>query len=132
MSRNRAVSCSLSLFTVLSPPSLHAQITVKALGIGKHVVVEAPAGINQNETLRKVKAALYYPSLISSGLDTNKIFLKLLSLGKKVMDLPRESLNPPSNAEGSLPSLISISPSAFRITEKHGTAPWKQYQDFFV
>ena len=63
----------MDLILVLSPPSLHAQITVKALGIGKHVVVEAPAGINQNETLRKVKAALYYPSLISSGLSKNEI-----------------------------------------------------------
>jgi len=55
----------VDLILVLSPPSLHAQITVKALGIGKHVAVEPPAGINQSETLRKVKAALYYPSLLS-------------------------------------------------------------------
>jgi len=55
----------VDLILVLSPPSLHSQITVKALGIGKHVAVESPAGISQSETLRKVKAALYYPSLIS-------------------------------------------------------------------
>jgi len=74
----------VDLILVLSPPSLHAQITVKALGIGKHVVVEAPAGINQNETLRKVKAALYYPSLISSvgyGLRFLPAFVRL----KKVL-----------------------------------------------
>ena len=29
------------------------------------MAVEPPAGINQSETLRKVKAALYYPSLLS-------------------------------------------------------------------
>ena len=35
------------------------------LGIGKHVAVPPPAGISQNETLRMVQAAQYYPSLIS-------------------------------------------------------------------
>ena len=56
---------AVDLILVLSPPALHSQIAVKALGIGKHVVVQSPAGISQNETLRKVQAAQYYPSLIS-------------------------------------------------------------------
>ncbi|XP_012344765.1 glucose-fructose oxidoreductase domain-containing protein 1 isoform X4 [Apis florea] len=45
--------------------SLHAQIAVKALGIGKHVVCDKPAGLSQSEALKMVRAAQYYPSLIS-------------------------------------------------------------------
>lgn len=55
----------VDLILVLCPPSHHSQIAVKALGIGKHVAVPPPAGISQNETLRMVQAAQYYPSLIS-------------------------------------------------------------------
>jgi len=46
-------------------PSLHSQIAVKALGIGKHVVCDKPAGLSQSEALKMVRAAQYYPSLIS-------------------------------------------------------------------
>nr|CAD7432503.1 unnamed protein product [Timema monikensis] len=46
-------------------PNLHAQIAVKALGIGKHVLCDKPAGLCQSEALKMVKASQYYPSLIS-------------------------------------------------------------------
>ena len=44
------------------------------------MAVEPPAGISQSETLRKVKAALYYPSLISIvvyGLRFLPVFTRL-------------------------------------------------------
>ncbi|XP_056641736.1 glucose-fructose oxidoreductase domain-containing protein 1 [Diorhabda carinulata] len=55
----------VDLIFVLCPPNLHAQISVKALGIGKHVVCDKPAGLNQSDALKMVGAGQYYPSLIS-------------------------------------------------------------------
>ncbi|XP_018331882.1 glucose-fructose oxidoreductase domain-containing protein 1 [Agrilus planipennis] len=55
----------VDLIFVLCAPFLHAQISVKALGIGKHVVCDRPAGLSQSDALRMVKAGQYYPSLIS-------------------------------------------------------------------
>lgn len=55
----------VDLIFIMCCPSLHAQIAVKALGIGKHVVCDKPAGLSQSEALKMVKAAQYYPSLIS-------------------------------------------------------------------
>ena len=43
------------------PPSHHSQIAVKALGIGKHVAVQSPGGLSQEESMRMVQAAQYYP-----------------------------------------------------------------------
>ena len=55
----------VDLIFIMCSPNLHAQIAVKALGIGKHVVCDKPAGLCQNDALKMVKAAQYYPSLIS-------------------------------------------------------------------
>ncbi|KAK6624449.1 hypothetical protein RUM44_011308 [Polyplax serrata] len=55
----------VDLVFVMCSPNLHAQISVKALGIGKHVLCDKPAGLCQNEALKMVHAAQYYPSLIS-------------------------------------------------------------------
>lgn len=55
----------VDLILILCPPFHHSQIAVKALGIGKHVCVQSPGGLNQNETLRMVQAAQYYPTLNS-------------------------------------------------------------------
>lgn len=55
----------VDLIFVLCAPVLHAQIAVKALGIGKHVVCDKPAGLSQPESLKMVCAGQYYPSLIS-------------------------------------------------------------------
>ncbi|XP_014679277.1 PREDICTED: glucose-fructose oxidoreductase domain-containing protein 1-like isoform X2 [Priapulus caudatus] len=49
----------------MCPPQLHGQIAVKALGIGKHVLCDRPAGLCQSSVLKMVNAAQYYPSLIS-------------------------------------------------------------------
>ncbi|XP_012259995.2 glucose-fructose oxidoreductase domain-containing protein 2 [Athalia rosae] len=55
----------VDLIFIMCSPNLHAQIAVKALGIGKHVVCDKPAGLSQQEALKMVRAAQYYPSLIS-------------------------------------------------------------------
>uniref|UniRef100_A0A1B6C5N4 Gfo/Idh/MocA-like oxidoreductase N-terminal domain-containing protein n=1 Tax=Clastoptera arizonana TaxID=38151 RepID=A0A1B6C5N4_9HEMI len=55
----------VDLIFIICSPNLHAQIAVKALGIGKHVLCDKPAGLCQNEALKMVRAAQYYPSLIS-------------------------------------------------------------------
>jgi predicted dehydrogenase len=55
----------VDLIIIMCPPLLHAQIAVKALGIGKHVLCDKPGGLSQSETLKMVHAAQYYPSLIS-------------------------------------------------------------------
>jgi len=55
----------VGLVVVLCPPSLHSQIAVKALGIGKHVLCGVPGGLSQGECLRMVQAAQYYPTLMA-------------------------------------------------------------------
>ena len=55
----------VGLVVIFCPPSLHSQIAVKALGIGKHVLSGVPGGLNQGECLRMVQAAQYYPSLMA-------------------------------------------------------------------
>ncbi|KAG8243684.1 Glucose-fructose oxidoreductase domain-containing protein 2 [Homalodisca vitripennis] len=55
----------VDLIFIISSPNLHAQIAVKALGIGKHVLCDKPAGLCQSEALKMVRASQYYPSLIS-------------------------------------------------------------------
>lgn len=51
---------------IFCPPSLHSQIAVKALGIGKHVLCGVPGGLDQAEGLRMVQAAQYYPNLMAT------------------------------------------------------------------
>lgn len=55
----------VDLIFVLCSPNLHAQISVKALGIGKHIVCDKPAGLSQSDALKMVRACQYYPTLIS-------------------------------------------------------------------
>lgn len=55
----------VDLIFIICSPNLHAQIAVKALGIGKHVLCDKPTGLCQGEALKMVRASQYYPSLIS-------------------------------------------------------------------
>lgn len=50
---------------IICPPYLHSEISVKALGIGKHVVCDNPFGLNQKDASKMVRASQYYPALIS-------------------------------------------------------------------
>lgn len=55
----------VDLIFIMCSPNLHSQIAVKALGIGKHVLCDKPAGLCQGDALKMVRACQYYPSLIS-------------------------------------------------------------------
>lgn len=55
----------VDLVFIICPPFLHAQISVKALGIGKHVVCDKPMGLGQLNALKMVRASQYYPTLIA-------------------------------------------------------------------
>ncbi|TDG45127.1 hypothetical protein AWZ03_008465 [Drosophila navojoa] len=55
----------VDLVFIVCQPFLHAEISVKALGIGKHVVCDKPAGLHQSDSMKMVRAAQYYPTLIS-------------------------------------------------------------------
>lgn len=55
----------VDLIFIICAPYLHSQISVKALGIGKHVVCDKPMGLGQADALKMVRGSQYYPSLIS-------------------------------------------------------------------
>lgn len=55
----------VDMIFVLCQPYLHPQISVKALGIGKHVLCERPIGISVADAQKMVRASEYYPSLIA-------------------------------------------------------------------
>lgn len=55
----------VDLIFITSPPFLHSQISVKALGIGKHVICDKPMGLGQADALKMVRGAQYYPQLKS-------------------------------------------------------------------
>ena len=55
----------VDLVCIYSPPFLQSEIAVKTLGIGKNVLCERPAGLSCEDTDKMLKAAKYYPSLIS-------------------------------------------------------------------
>lgn len=74
----------VDLVCIICPPHLHSQIAVKALGIGKHVLCDRPAGLCQTEVLKMVNAAQYYPSLISIIFHTLR-FLPAFTQMKKVV-----------------------------------------------
>lgn len=68
-STNRAddllLKSEVGFVVIACTPHLQSPIAVKALGIGKHVIASWPAGTSQLEVLKMVKAATYYPSLLS-------------------------------------------------------------------
>ena len=55
----------VDLVCVFCPPHLRADVTVKALLIGKNVMCEAPAGLDKMDAQRMVDASQYYPKLLS-------------------------------------------------------------------
>lgn len=55
----------VDLVCVLCPPHVRAEVAVKALSIGKHVLCDSPAGLSREEAVRMVHAAQYYPKLLS-------------------------------------------------------------------
>lgn len=82
----------VDLVFITCPPHLHSQISVKALGIGKHVVCERPMGLNQVDALKMVRGSQYYPliSLVNYSLRFLPAFIEMKRL------LNEKSLGSPS------------------------------------
>lgn len=55
----------VDLVFIICQPFLHSEISVKALGIGKHVVCDKPMGLSQADAVKMVRASQYYPTLIT-------------------------------------------------------------------
>lgn len=76
----------VDMVIILCPPSLHSQIAVKALGIGKHVLCGVPGGLDQAECLRMVQAAQYYPNLMASVAYCLRFLPSMMVLRRMVRD----------------------------------------------
>lgn len=74
----------VDLVFINCPPFLHSQISVKALGIGKHVVCDKPMGLGQADALKMVRGAQYYPMLITL-INHSLRFLPAFSQMKKAL-----------------------------------------------
>ena len=73
----------VDLVFIHCPPHLQSPIAVKALGIGKNVICGTPAGPSQVDALKMVRAAEYYPALMSlmcNGLRFLPCFVKMRQL----------------------------------------------------
>ena len=73
----------VDLVFVHCAPHQQSPVAVKALGIGKNVICGTPSGPGQLEALRMVRAAEYYPSLmslVSHGLRFLPCFVKMKQL----------------------------------------------------
>ncbi|XP_070574782.1 glucose-fructose oxidoreductase domain-containing protein 2-like [Ptychodera flava] len=74
---------NVDLVCISNPPIMHSQVAAKALGIGKHVLCEKPAGLNELDAFKMVNAARYYPTLMSimgHGLRFLPAFTKMKAL----------------------------------------------------
>lgn len=73
----------VEMVIITDRPSIHSQIAVKALGIGKHVLCDSPAALTSTDAYKMVQAAQYYPqllSLVGYGLRQLEVFKKMKSL----------------------------------------------------
>ena len=55
----------VDIVCVCGSPHQFAEVSVKSLSIGKHVLCSAPAGLNLRDAEKMVTAAEYYPQLLS-------------------------------------------------------------------
>lgn len=78
---------NVDLVFVVCPPYLHSQISVKALGIGKHVIIcSANVGLSQSDALKMCRASLYYPSLIALTSHTLRFLPGVVQMRKLIQD----------------------------------------------
>ena len=77
------ISPNVDLIYVATSPSLHAEITVKALAVGRHVVCQTPPASSVENAKRMLSMAEYYPKLFG-GLNS---FLRFLPAVKRMKDL---------------------------------------------
>lgn len=105
----------VDLIFVLCSPSLHAQISVKALGIGKHIVCDKPGGLNQEDALKMVRACQYYPSLISIINHSFRFLPAITHMKKAIQD----------NYIGSQITLIDIRIQSGRLYAENNSYDWR-------
>lgn len=77
---------NVDMIFVLCQPYLHPQISVKALGIGKHVLCEKPIGINVADAQKMVRASEYYPSLIALVNHSLRFLPAFVHMKKSITD----------------------------------------------
>ena len=73
----------VQMVVITGKPAIHSQICVKALGIGKHVLCDAPVGLGAPETKKMVHCSDYYPqilSLVGYGLRQLSVFREMKRL----------------------------------------------------
>ena len=78
---------NVNLVFVCCPPNLHAQIAIKALGIGKNVICIHPTCLNASDIEHMIGSAYYYPSLFSSCCFGGLKYLNEFRLIKQSMGL---------------------------------------------
>lgn len=78
---------NVDLVFVICPPYLHSQISVKALGIGKHVIVcSGNLGLGQSDALKMTRASLYYPTLIALTSHALRFLPGVVQMRKMIND----------------------------------------------
>ncbi|CAB0036699.1 unnamed protein product [Trichogramma brassicae] len=76
----------IDLIFIFCAPKLHVEITVKALGLGKHVVCDKPGGLSQIDVFKMGKAALYYPTLITIINHSLRFLPAFVNLKREIKD----------------------------------------------
>ena len=76
----------VDLVFIHCPPQKQSPIAVKALGIGKHVICGTPGGPRQLEALHMVKAAQYYPSLMSVMCNGLRFLPCFVEMRKRILE----------------------------------------------
>ncbi|CDW57615.1 glucose fructose oxidoreductase [Trichuris trichiura] len=55
----------VQLVVITACPMISSQLSIKALGIGKHVICDVPSCLSLKEAVRMLSAAQYYPQLVA-------------------------------------------------------------------
>ncbi|KFD55005.1 hypothetical protein M513_04187 [Trichuris suis] len=55
----------VQLVVITGCPMISSQLSIKALGIGKHVICDVPSCLSLKEAVRMLSAAQYYPQLVA-------------------------------------------------------------------
>ena len=78
------VSPNVDLVYIANSPSLHAEITVKALAVGRHVVCQNPPAASVDGAKRMLSMVEYYPKLFG-GLSSHFRFLPAVRKMKELI-----------------------------------------------
>lgn len=107
---------SVDMIFVMCQPYLHPQISVKALGIGKHTICEKPCGTSVSETQKMVRASEYYPSLIALVNHSLRFLPAFVHMKKSIKD---GVIGPPESL-----SFVEISVKTTSLLSESGQYDW--------